>query len=154
MRSTVADVITDRAPITASNDEKVQLGVVARLLTVDDDKAPSLVGSIGDPVALPTSLLRVLRRAVTALAHDDAVAVVTVQRLLTADAAADLLNVSRPYLLGLLDQGEIPSTGSGVDQRVALADLLAYKQRRDAQRREALRELTQMNQEFGLYEQH
>lgn len=150
----MADVITDREPIVASGEEHVQLDVVAHLLDLEGDDVPALVGSIGDPVALPASLLRVLRRAVTALAHDDAVAVVTVQRLLAADAAADLLNVSRPYLLGLLARGDIPSTGSGVDQRVDLADLLAYKQRRDARRRDALRELTQMNQEFGLYEQH
>lgn len=150
----MVDVITDREPIAAGSDEKVQLDVVARLLTVDGDEAPALVSSIGAPVALPASLLRVLRRAVTALAHDDAVAVFPVQKLLTVDAAADLLNVSRPYLFRLLDRGDIPSTGSGDDRRIARADLLSYKQRRDTRRREALRELTQMSQEFGLYDRH
>jgi excisionase family DNA binding protein len=77
-----------------------------------------------------------------------------VQKLLTVDAAADLLNVSRPYLFRLLDHEDIPSTGSGEHRHIALADLLGYKQRRDARRREALRELTQMSQEFGLYDRH
>ena len=150
----MAEVIADQEPIVASSDEQVQLDEVAHLLDIDGDDVPALVGSLGKPVALPASLLRVLRRAVTALAHDDAVAVVSVQKLLTADTAAGLLNVSHPYLTRLLDRGDIPSTGSGSHRRVALADLVAYKQRRDTRRRDALRELTRMNQEFGLYEQH
>lgn len=147
----MADIITDREPITASSDEKIQLDVVAHLLTMDGSEAPTLASSVGDPVALPASLVRVLRRAVTALAHDDAVAVVSVQKLLAPDAAADLLNISRPYLFQLLDRGDIPSTGSGEQRSIALADLLIYKQARDTSRRQALRELTEMSQEFGLY---
>jgi hypothetical protein len=74
--------------------------------------------------------------------------------------AADSRRGRRPtqrlktYLFRLLDHEDIPSTGSGEHRHIALADLLGYKQRRDARRREALRELTQMSQEFGLYDRH
>jgi len=70
---------------------------------------------------------------------------------LSLEEAADILNVSPIYLSGLLDSKAIPSSGAGRLRRVPLIDLIAYKRKRDAERRAALDELTAMSQEFGPY---
>jgi|SRR6185312_17123554 excisionase family DNA binding protein len=69
---------------------------------------------------------------------------------LTVKAAADLLNVDQRYLIGLLDAGRIPFTGTGARRHIRRDDLLAYKRERDAFRREGLRELTRMGEAAGM----
>lgn len=69
---------------------------------------------------------------------------------LTARQAADLLNVSRPYLVVLLESGAIPYRKVGARRYVLFQDLMAYKKAEDAKRFEALNELTRLSQELGL----
>ena len=76
-----------------------------------------------------------------------------IDRELTTQQAADLLNNSRPYLVKLLEQGESPYTKTGTHRRIRFSDLMNYKVRRDGQRAEALTELTQQSQELGLYDE-
>jgi len=112
---------------------------------------PRLVGPSGEEIELPETLFRVLRQAVHHLLEGDSVAIAPVHSRLTTQQAADFLNVSRPYLIRLLDAGEIPYTKTGTHRRIQLGDLVAYKEERDAQRRQGLARLTQMSQELGLY---
>jgi excisionase family DNA binding protein len=70
---------------------------------------------------------------------------------LTTQEAADLLNVSRPFLIGLLEDGQLPHHKVGTHRPVRFADLMTYKRRRDAESEEALRELTALSQEMKLY---
>ncbi len=69
---------------------------------------------------------------------------------LTTQEAADLRNVSRPFLIGLLQPKEIPFVMTGTHRRIRLSDVIEYKQRRDATRHEALDRLTELGQEYGL----
>lgn len=110
-----------------------------------------LVGPDGQEVALPPTLLRILLSAAAAISRGDAVSVVPVHRELTTQQAAEILNVSRQYLVRLLDEGQIPYSKVGAHRRVRFDDLMAYKCEREARRREKLRELTQASQEEGLY---
>jgi excisionase family DNA binding protein len=87
------------------------------------------------------------------LAQGEAVTVVPVNKELTTQEAADILNVSRPYLVKLLEEGEIPFVKTGTHRRVRFIDLMAHKRRRDAERRRGLARLTQMSQEMGLYDE-
>lgn len=70
---------------------------------------------------------------------------------LTTQQAADLLNVSRPYLVALLEAGEIEYRQAGKLRRVRAESLMDYKRTDDRRRRDAARELAELNREMGLY---
>lgn len=137
-------------PVTADEDERGQLSAIERL--IQGDQTPKLVGASGQQVDLPAPALTLLRELVHLLARDQAVAVVATGKELTTQEAADILNVSRPYLVKLLEQGEIPFAMVGTHRRILVSDLLAYKQRRDTARRQALDELAQISQDMGMYD--
>lgn len=69
---------------------------------------------------------------------------------LTTQEAADILNVSRPFLIGLLEGGQLPYHKVGTHRRVKFADLLIYKRRREVESEMALREIAAISQEMNL----
>lgn len=72
--------------------------------------------------------------------------------MMTTQQAADLLKVSRQYLVRLLDEGKIPYDRTGKHRRLKIEDVLAYKQKRDAERDQSLDELAKLTEELGGYE--
>ncbi|MEH2285775.1 MAG: helix-turn-helix domain-containing protein [Nostoc sp.] len=111
-----------------------------------------LVTANGEEMTIPDSVCCVLRQVVQAMASDKNVSIVTYNPELTTQQAADLLNVSRPYLIKLLEQGELPYIMVGTHRRVKFEDLRKYKQQRDTKRRQLLDELIAESQELGFYQ--
>ena len=143
--------VLERGLAAASEHERNALMSLDRLLESGRDGVPKLIGPGGEEIVLPDAVVSVLHQVVHAMARDQAVTVVPIDKELTTQQAADLLNVSRPYLVQLLNAGEIPYTKTGTHRRIRFDDLIEYKQRRDAKRKAGLDRLTQMGQDTGNY---
>ncbi|MBV6751898.1 MULTISPECIES: helix-turn-helix domain-containing protein [Pseudomonas] len=98
-------------------------------------------------VELPTTALRLLVEILAELAAGNAVQVVPVHAELTTQEAADMLNVSRPHLIKLLESGELPFHKTGKHRRVRFADLMAYKTQRSLDSEQAMAELAEQAQQ-------
>src|SRR5213082_3039791 len=87
-----------------------------------------------EPVVLPAAAVRLLGALLTELAKGNAVTLMPHHAELTTQEAADLLNVSRPFLVNLLEKGDIPYRKVGTRRKVMANDLLHYKEKMDKKR--------------------
>ena len=113
-----------------------------RIQLLDNDKP--------ETVAVPASALRLFLRLLTEMSQGNAVTLIPTYAELTTQQAADLLNVSRPYIVKLLDEGRIPSRTVGKYRRVRFDDLMVYKRKDDDARAKILDQLTAEAQELGM----
>jgi excisionase family DNA binding protein len=103
-----------------------------------------------ETVTIPVAALNLLTEILTQMAAGNAVSVVSMKQELTTQEAADILQVSRPYLVELLESGEIPYRKVGSRRRVLTADVINYKNRIDTARMETLAELSAQAQELNM----
>jgi excisionase family DNA binding protein len=103
-----------------------------------------------ETLTLPAPVVQLLKRALSEMAQGNAVTLMSLGAELSTHEAADLLKVSRPFLIKLLEQGEIPYRMVGSHRRIELKDVLAYKNASDAERRKALRALLKEAQELNM----
>jgi excisionase family DNA binding protein len=99
---------------------------------------------------LPPVVTRLLMEVLKETAAGKAVSLVTVDAEITTQEAATILNVSRPYLVGLIDKGLLPARMVGNQRRLPLRDVVDYKAANRAKRRETLRDMAALDQELGL----
>lgn len=146
-------------PVAAPPEQRAEVAALFRLL---DTAAHTpglpfgtcqLVGPSGEAITIPESVVFVLERVAEVMARGDSVTVVPVGKEMTTQQAADVLNVSRQYLVRLLDEGRIPCARVGKHRRLRIEDVLAFKEQRDRARGAALDHLTQLSEEFGGYDE-
>lgn len=139
----------DRHPIVADAAERRKLKEIEEVFSRSQAR---LVGSDGTSLEIPEPLYEVLVETAKALRQGKAVTIVPTSHELTTQQAADLLNVSRPHLISLLEKSEIPFSMVGTHRRVRFEDLMAYRSKRSAMRRKILGDLTADAQDLGIYE--
>lgn len=141
--------LSERPPTKA---EVRQASEAARALAgaLTSKGLPFSVQKNGDQVTvdLPPSVGQLVLDVLTHVARGEMVTFVPYGAVLTTKEAADLLNVSRPFLVQLLEQGKIDFHRVGTHRRIRSEDVLAFKTRRDAERKAELRELQRLGQEF------
>ena len=103
-------------------------------------------------ISVPRESVKLMSLALSELARGNAVTMTPVHAELTTQQAADRLNVSRPYLIGLLDSGEIPHRRVGNRRKVRLDDLLSFAEKDEIERMRVLDELAAESENLGLYD--
>lgn len=137
--------------VIAQKQEADSIRKLEHILSLQGSSA-KLVGANGEAITIPESVYQVLRQVVHAMALGQAISIAPQEHEMTTQQAAEILNVSRPYLIKLLEQEAIPYIKVGSHRRVRYEDLIIYKQQRDAKRSNCLDELIQESQDMGFYE--
>jgi excisionase family DNA binding protein len=154
------DAVAERAPVFPPVDEEqltqlhqLRVALQQNGATRNESASAKLVSPEGEELELPGSVYSLLVRIVNEMDRGNGITIMPVHAELTTQQAAELLNVSRPHLVKLLRDSEIPFHKVGRHRRVRVEDLLAYKERRDSKRRRLLQKMTREAQEAGLYDE-
>ena len=146
-----------KIPILEAAPDSDEIGLARQSagLIAREEKCGSLRLSLlvnDTPVAVPDRMSSIIEESLNIIADGHPVTVIPLDLEIGSQEAANLLGVSRPYLVKLLDTGGIPSRKVGVQRRIIVADLLAYRDREKSARRQVLRELAEEGQKLGLGE--
>jgi excisionase family DNA binding protein len=142
-------------PVSVPASQREDLAALLRLVqrTPSEGTSYKLVSPTGEARPIPAGVLALFEQAAESLSRGDAVALVPVEKELSTQQAANLLNVSRQYIVQLLNEERIPHRRTGTHRRLRLEDVLAFKRQRDQDRMAALDEIARMSQEFGGYDE-
>jgi len=139
-------------PVRAPREQYADLAKLSAALRAEQERTKEckLVGPHGESV-IPEAVFHVLARVVEVLAKGDAITIVPVGKELTTQQSADLLNVSRQYLVRLIEEGKIACNRTGKHRRLRIEDVLELKKKRDQARRAELDDLIAITEESGGY---
>jgi excisionase family DNA binding protein len=147
-KSVLEPIIPDRADIDRARAAVAALEALqprgAGVVIEDESRSMHAV--------LPVAAVRLLHDLLREMAQGHAVSLVPMHAELTTQQAADALNVSRPFLVKLLETNQLPYRKVGTHRRVRYEDLLRYKRTIDDKRAEVLRALTAASEDLGLYD--
>jgi excisionase family DNA binding protein len=137
------------SPDPSEQDEMVELREqLARIAAERKRPMAKLVSPDGIEVEIPASAFAALQAVVRDMAQGLTITLIPHDKELSTKEAADILNVSRPFLVKLLDRGDLPYHRVGTHRRLNVEDVLAYRELRAARRREKLRELTELSEQL------
>ena len=146
--------MSETAPFIASEAEAIAAREAGeRLKPFADGERDVTVSVVGRPdvvVPIPGRALRLITDVLGVVAQGTALSLVPHDRALTTTEAADLLDMSRPHLVGLVERGEIPHRMVGTHRRIKAGDAMAYRVRRDAEARDAIAEMVRLAQDLDL----
>jgi excisionase family DNA binding protein len=138
-------------PVRLPGTEQQQVQALERVLRRG---APALVTSAGERIELPGSVFKVLREAVGFMSHGQAITLLPDNQMVTTQRAADILGVSRPFFIKLLEAGAMAHHRVGNQRRVTLRDVQEFAKKRDQERLAALDRLSRDAFAAGLYERN
>lgn len=142
------------AAITEHDQEMARIAQRCIMESLDRSKAAKIVlmseGGEFPPVSLPPNSLRLIAQVLGALSEGKAVTVVPAKRELSTLEAANLLNVSRPFLIKQMEAKKLPYRLVGSHRRVTAEDLMAYRQRMQIGQSDALKRMAGDAAELGL----
>jgi excisionase family DNA binding protein len=143
--------MTERKPLYAPDQEAQNVKELDEILAKEQGVA-KLVAPSGEVRELPHSAYEVLRDAVHYLAQGTDVTILPMHAAVTTQRAAEILGVSRPHLIKLLERGDIEYHKVGKHRRIRVLDLLVYKDQRDSRRRQVIDQIKADSEELGLYD--
>jgi excisionase family DNA binding protein len=135
------------SPDPSEQDELVELREQLTRIAGQRRPVARLVAPDGSEVEIPASAFAALRAVVRDMAQGLTITLIPHDKELTTKEAADILGVSRPFLVQLLDRGEIPYHRVGTHRRLRVEDVLGYRELRAKRRREQLRKLTELSEQ-------
>src|SRR5680860_79181 len=144
--TTTLSAADGRAEIAVNNKEREAASGILEALKETSAHSAVAVGA----VSLPTELVGLVNRVLTAVARGERITVGTVPDELTTSVAATQLGISRPTLMKLLVAGEIPSHKVGSHTRIKTDDVVAFRKRRLESQRAAFEQLRALDEELGL----
>jgi excisionase family DNA binding protein len=142
-------VATLADPVSIPKTQAEQIRELRRFVQQGGAK---LVASDGRQIEIPEPVHDLLLAILKNLQAGKAISIVPEHQQLTTQRAADILGVSRPFLVGLLESGQIPFHMVGSHRRIYLRDLLDYKRQRDQARHEAINNMARAEMEAGTYD--
>jgi excisionase family DNA binding protein len=134
-----------------SENDSAEIQELYRLFLLE--KAPALLGLNRESIPIPESVFNVLRQVIGYMRQGKGVSVVPVMEELTTQRTANLLGVSRPFVIDLLNRNEIPHHKAGTHRRIYLKDVIEYRNKRDQERKKILAEIAKQALSDGDYDQ-
>jgi len=143
--------LTTQEPVTPTTDEVLLArNSSRRLVPFRNRKLKVCIEETNEQVELPAIAVRLLVDLLSAMAEGNAVTLIPIHAELTTQRAADLLGVSRPFLIKQLEEKAIPFRRVGTHRRILFSDLMKYKHEIDEKRSQSLDELAQQAQELDM----
>lgn len=144
-----------------SNEEIAAASTAARAMSRLNQSSPSVSfvpqaadgeSATFEPISLPMSIFRIIVNMLVEMGNGNAVAVVPVNAELTTQQAADLLNVSRPHLIKLIEQEALTYRMVGTHRKLKAKEVLNYRSKTAHVRSESLKKMVALDEELGLYD--
>ena len=135
-------------PPSSDNEKKELSNLVDNLSNVG--KIALVIN--GQEIEVPSVIYFALTEVVKTLNNGDSVTLIPMDKELTTQQAADILNVSRPYFIKLLENGTIKFRKTGTHRKVLMQDLIEYRDKRAENRHANIEEMSKLSQELGLYD--